>query len=414
VKPRRWVLPALLALAWGCRSARPPTAPAYLLDPRLGLEGPFDPQIATAWEALAGGRPAPAAGTSAPGPAGQILSIQEALAAGALDSARSACEAAFHDGIQTAPLLAACGETAGRQGRWIEAHDLFEAAMLRLPASAALRSLVQHSTDPAATELVGRAEEELSNDEAAEARSAAERARSLNPGNVEATLLAGRAARSEGDLETAFERFREAMAARPKDSSIAAQTADLAFRTQNFAEASAIYGELARKDRAYAERARAAEEEFLVSNWPPAERAAAHAPRLTRAQAIGLLWRLVAPLRSVETRATPPVATDILDRGDQRRLSRALQLGLLTVELATHRARPDAFVTRAEAIRMLLRAGELAGWGKMADCMGRVTSEGAQTAAAARCGLIAEGRARSVSGPAFRAAVRAMREAEAR
>jgi hypothetical protein len=55
------------------------------------------------------------------------------------------------------------------------------------------------------------------------------------------------------------------------------------------------------------------------------------------------------------------VATDLLDRRDSRATMRAVSLGLLDVDPDTHRARPDAPLTRAAAARLLVRLGTTLG-----------------------------------------------------
>jgi hypothetical protein len=105
-----------------------------------------------------------------------------------------------------------------------------------------------------------------------------------------------------------------------------------------------------------------------------------------------------------------PVASDILARADQRVLSRGLQLGLISVDTATHRARPDAFLTRSEAARILLRAGAVTGAPGLAACAGKPENAGKPAALAAGCGLLPSSRSRTVSGAEFRRAIAFLQE----
>jgi hypothetical protein len=120
---------------------------------------------------------------------------------------------------------------------------------------------------------------------------------------------------------------------------------------------------------------------------------------------VTLLWKLLPQIRSASPTDRAPVASDIVSRKDQRILARALQLGLISVDPATHRARPDGVLSRVDAVRMLLRAGSLAGSRAGDACV----SPGARVAdvlpAAARCGLLPASRRSGVSGAEFRRAI---------
>ena len=99
------------------------------------------------------------------------------------------------------------------------------------------------------------------------------------------------------------------------------------------------------------------------SNWPEAERQAARARRLTRAGAASLVWWMFPEVRDARVTGSV-VATDVLERRDSRPMMRAVALGLLDVDADTHRARPDAALSRAAAAQLLLRlAGVLRGAG---------------------------------------------------
>ena len=83
-----------------------------------------------------------------------------------------------------------------------------------------------------------------------------------------------------------------------------------------------------------------------MANWPPAEREAARAPRLTRAQAAELVWWMVPEVREARGSAAV-IASDAVSRRDSRPLTRAVALGLLEVDPETHRVSPDAHLYAA-------------------------------------------------------------------
>jgi hypothetical protein len=120
---------------------------------------------------------------------------------------------------------------------------------------------------------------------------------------------------------------------------------------------------------------------------------------------VTLLWKLLPQIRSVPATARAPIASDILSRKDQRILSRALQLGLLSVDPSTHRARPDAALARIEAVRMLLRAGGLAGLKAGDACAAKGEKSADVLSLAVRCGLLPSAGRTGITGPEFRRAI---------
>ena len=98
------------------------------------------------------------------------------------------------------------------------------------------------------------------------------------------------------------------------------------------------------------------------------------------------------------------VAVDVLERRDSRVMIRAVALGLLDVDPETHRARPDAPLSRAAAAQMLLRLSViLRKTAAPSGCLSPA-GEGIRTGAeairlAARCGLLSESGGTYVGGP---------------
>ncbi len=399
--------------AASCKSAAPPdkVLPSYLLDPRIGLEGPFSPGTEEGWRLLRSGSAGDAsrvfqsAGKSKAAAVGRVEALLES---GRLSEARSACEDAFQAGIGTVPLLAACGEAAGRQDAWSEALDLFEAASLRAPDLRALTELKLQAAPRAVAELVRRGEAALDDSEVAEAESAADRAVSIEPQNRSALRLSGAAALAREDEGKALGRYFAAWNLDRTDADSGERAGDIALKVGRYDSAYEIFSTLSRRDPRFRSRADECQEEFVISNWPGPDRASAHAARLTRAQAATLLWRLLPEIRNVPVAPGAPVASDILSRSDQKVLGHCLGIGLLSVDAATHRARPDVFLTRTESVRLLVRAAALTGHARSTACIDEKAAPEGLAAAAAACGILPAGKGSAVSGREFRRAIAAL------
>ena len=398
---------AAALLLGGCRSALAPArAPAFLLDPRTGLEGPFPETIGRGWDKILSREWEEALRlfSGQRGDAAAIGAIQALLGLGRLDEAHASCDAALKRGGETAPALAACGEVAARRDEWPAAYDLFEAVVLRVPASEGLIERRDAAARRAVDALIEKSREEIAG-HPADAQADAERALEISPSRREAMVAAGRAATAAGDLSAAFARLYAAWKLDPADVSTGEQAGELASKVGRGDASFEIFTALARIDPRFRERARESEEDFVISNWPSAEREIARARRLTRAGGVTLLWKLMPQIRSVAASARSPIASDILSRKDQRILSRALQLGLLSVDPSTHRARPDVALARIEAVHMLLRAGGLAGLKAGDACASKGEKSAEVLSAAARCGLLPPAGRTGVTGPEFRRAI---------
>jgi hypothetical protein len=203
----------------------------------------------------------------------------------------------------------------------------------------------------------------------------------------------------------ALARYREAIALGNVPIEAEVSAASLALEQGDYEMAVSLYTSLAGQDPEYADRAAQARLAFRIANWPEPERVAARAKRLTRSGAANLTWWMFPEVR--EARVTGGlVASDVLERTDSRAVMRAISLGLLEVDPDTHRARPDAALTRAAAARWLLR---------LAAVLGRTTPKpacpalsgatarfGSDTiAVAVKCGLLSESGGSVVSGEEF-------------
>jgi tetratricopeptide (TPR) repeat protein len=398
---------AAALLAAGCRSAGPPARPpAFLIDPRTGLEGPFPEAIGRGWEKILSREwdEALRLFSGQRGEAASVGAIEALLGLGRLDEAGAACESALGRGSETAPALAACAEVAARRGDWAQAYDLFEAVVLRLPSSEGLIERRDEAARKAVDGLIERARAETAL-HPADAQADAERALEIAPGNREAMMASGRAAAAAGDPSAAFARLYAAWKLDPSDVAVGEQAGDLARKVGRGDAAFEIFSALARTDPRFRSRAQESEEDFVISNWPAGDREIAHAQRLTRAGGVTLLWKLLPQIRSVSATDRAPIASDILARKDQRILSRALQLGLLSVDPSTHRARPDAALSRVEGVRMLLRASGLVGLRAGEACVSKGATGADVVSAAVRCGLLPAARRAGISGAEYRRAI---------
>jgi tetratricopeptide (TPR) repeat protein len=382
--------------------------PSYVLDPRLGLEGPFPRSVEEGWRLLSSGRPedALAAFQAGPGtPAARIGRIEAQLETKKVLEARAGCDSAFRDGIGTAPLLAACGEAAARQENWSDAFDLFVAASLRAPGLLQLAELKRAAAPRAAAELVAQGEQAKEENEMAEAENAADRALAIDATSLPALRLSAAAALAREDEAKALNRYRAAWELDRSDRESGEQAGDLALKLGRYDAAYQVFSALAQADPKYLPRAEECQEEFVISNWPAPDRASAHAARLTRAQAGTLLWRLLPEIRDVPLPSSAPIASDILSRPDQRILAHCLGIGLLTVDASTHRARPDVSLSRADAVRLLTRSASLTGRASITACVDEKAGADGVVAAASSCGLLPAGKATAVSAREFRRAI---------
>jgi tetratricopeptide (TPR) repeat protein len=401
---------AIVAVAIGCHTTAPVSEtrrPPWLVDPRAGLPGPFAPDAGEGWAALSRGDLEVAARiyARARDAASRIGAIEAMAAGGDFDRAHEACGRLFDEGLATAPLLSACGQTEAELGQWADAYELFRDAARKLPGEPGLSPLAAGIALRAVEDRLSRARSATAEGDYGEAAVEAEAALRIAPESLEALKAAREAEEGKEDWDAAFRHAEAAHRLAPGDAELAEAAARLADRTRRFDVAAQIYGELAASEPRFAERAARSREEFIISNWPSEDRAAARAARLTRAQACVLVWRLLPGIRSVAAAASAPVAADILTRRDRKVLSRSIQLGLIGVDASTHRARPDALLTRADAARLLVRAASLVGSDDVRDCLeAGDPADGALTRVVA-CGWLSSGRGSGISGAELRRAL---------
>jgi len=400
-------LAALLAHA--CASSTPaPPRDAFPLDPREGLVGPFEDSIGEGWRALVAGDTTAAArefglahaGDSAK--AGRIGTIEVLVRTGRSADALPECAKETASPAPTLPLLVACGEAEARAGSPVAAYELYARAAATGGAERpGLAARAQKLQPAAADALFAEAERDAAAGRFDAARAEAARAAGWEPPSGPIFVRAAAIECASGQKERALQYDREALSLGGLTPDQRAEAGRLALEIGDDALAVSVFDALAAEDPRFADSAEEARLAFRISNWPEAERRAARARRITRSQAADLVWWMFPEVR--EARATGAVATDVLDRRDAPALMRAVSLGLLDVDADTHRARPDATLSRPAAAQMMLR---LAGWlsGPRAPLPCLRDSPGPWRGGvdalrlASRCGLLSESGGAAVSG----------------
>ena len=323
--------------------------------------GPFASETVRGCEALARGdaRAAEASFAAARSEGSQQLAaeigwIEAVVLQGRSEAGLAACEKQLAAGDPTAPLLVACGEARARAGDAVEGHALYRRALARAGDRPGLDARTEELRLAARDELAARARASAAKKEWGAGRAAIARAIALAPESSPLRAEAGDIEAETGDKSAALRRYREAMEIEPRNTAVLEKTGALALALGDHALAVTVFERLARADPRFADRAEDARLAFRVANWPPAEREAARAARLTRAQAAELVWWMVPEVR--ETRGTAGViASDAVSRRDSRPLTRAAALGLLEVDQETHRVSPDSHLSLPAAAKLLVR-----------------------------------------------------------
>lgn len=387
---------------------------SFPLDPREELAGPFPAEIASGWRALLAGDTAEAeeeferARSRAAGLAAEIGLVEAWVLGKEPERAAKACLSLLKSGEPTLPLLVACGEAWATRPEPSDALELYEQAVARAPQRKGLRARASELRASARAELVREAKASAEKTDWETARSRIVRAIELDGKSGELRALAGDIERAAGFGEKALERYREAIDLGAKDVTLREKAAELALEVSEHALAVSLFDDLAREEPRFRTRAEQARLLFRVANWPAPEREAASSTRLTRAEAVRLVWWMIPEVREAVV-ASGVIASDIVSRRDSRALERALSLGLLDVDRRTHRANPDAALTLVAGSRLLLRLVTLLSTSSpppacYGDVLPRSGTEAARAASA--CGLIddREGAGPSppvLSGPEF-------------
>jgi tetratricopeptide (TPR) repeat protein len=407
----------LLLFSAACATSPGGAAPAgragrsekFPLDPREELAGPFPDGVESGWAALVAGDAATAdrefsrARAGQPNRAAEIGLIESRLLRGRTAEALSGCSEALGGATPTVPLLVACGEARARAGQIFEAHELYARAAAGSGGRSAIRERAAELKAEAVEALRTSASAGAKDQNFPDARGRIDRAIEIDPGDAGLHALAGEIELSAGNRDRAFERFREAYRLDAKSVAVQEKLAELAIE-KDPALAVSVLDSLARHDPRYGERAAEARLVFRASNWPAPEREAAGSERLTRAGAATLVWWMFPEIREARV-TTSVIASDAVSRRDTRAILRAVSLGLLDVDRDTHRARPDAGLTRRAAARMLLRLLRIVNPGVHPRCLegARESRRSAVEAvrAAVQCGLLEESESSWVPGREF-------------
>jgi tetratricopeptide (TPR) repeat protein len=404
-----------LAFAVSCATAPPAPGPRdkFPLDPREGLEGPFDPAIESGWKSLVAGDAAAArrefaAAPQEPGSAGRIGEIEALVAGKNLPDALAFCREDLASVRPTLPLLVACGEANAGSGQAMAAFDLYREAAGRAPDRPGLAARAEELRRQASEGLRREAREAAGQGDWKAARQAASRAVEIDPGSAPAHETFGDVAREAGEPKQALAEYQEALELDPGSRTLQEKTARLAIELSDYAAAIGPLDSLAAADPKYAAQAAQARVDFRVANWPAGEREAAKSQRLTRGEAARLVWWMMPEVRETAV-ATGVIASDVVGRPDSREVSRAVSLGLLDADPDTHRARPDAPLTLSAAARLYFQLLAMLAPAAAPECLaGRPAagiSRGEAVRAARDCGVVGENDGSPVTGPAFTASL---------
>jgi tetratricopeptide (TPR) repeat protein len=394
-----------------CASAPPPAAAAdkFPLDPREGLSGPFDASIDKGWRALQSGDAAGArrAFEETPdGPSGRAAAIGSVEALVLLEKpepAEAICARELAEGPGTLPLWTACGERAARAGDPSSAFTLYERAAERAPQRHGIVKRADELRAQATEAVLAAAERDSEKGRRPEAAAAVAQALAWNPGSAPVLVRAAEVECAGGEKESALRYYRDALALGGVDEEAERRAGDLALETGDYAMAVMVFDSLAARNPQLKDRAAEARLAFRIDNWPDAERQAARSRRLTRSGAALLVSWMYPELREGRIQSGV-VAGDVLERKDRTVMIRAVGLGLLDVDPETHRARPDASLSRTAAAQFLLRlAVVLTKPGVPTGCLApapeaaRMGTDAIRLAG--RCGLLSESGGMYVSGP---------------
>ncbi len=418
---RRRALPpggAILLLALGGCSSAPPAAPAApaasgttfaFRDPGFSLPaGPLPRrdgrEIARAMEAVRKGDAVQArerfsfGAAAAKNPLPFRLGVAYAdLLAGRYDPAREALERLVREAPGYVPAAEALADLDAAEGREREALDRYRTLLKILPADPRLAAREESVRDSLVGKLEAAAESALAARDLAGARRDALSVLEVAPSSPAAYRLLARAAEAEGRPADAWSAAAKAVALDPADQEWSRKAADLAMQSGHYAEAVALYDDLAKRDPSLEEALEEAQYQFQVQTLPEVPRRAALSTKVTRAQFAVLAWWLVPEVRDARVPAAPDLAVDAIERPESQALVRAIALGFFAVAPGTHRVGADQPLTRSEAAALLRRVGRLAaGTGPVPDCL----AEGRPPAASPEsCGILSESTSRTVTGP---------------
>lgn len=424
--PRAAVLLGLLALG-GCATAPPPpaerpgldAAPFAFRDPRDGapLPAPAGRDAKALDAALGAVRRGDGAGAekalsvrrkagSEEPPALALARLYLALARGERDEPRAELARRTAASPTWVAAVEAEADLAAAEGRSADALERYRTLARLVPSDRRAQARVEEFRALVAASKRQEAESALAAGDLDAARRSAHALLQLEPASVSGLLLLSRSAAAGGKAEDAWTWAREARRRAPADRTVAAFAGETAAKAGRWADAAAIFEELAASDPAFVAQAEEARLEFRIQNLPEAARTAANSVRLTRAQLATLLWWAVPEFREALVPPGVEIAVDVVDRPDRTALVRAIGLGYLSVSPETHRVGAETALTREALAGAARRVALLAGRGRTpAGCLGPDPPIPAQLS---ECGILSETPTRNVTG---REALRALEKA---
>ncbi len=286
-------------------------------------------------------------GDAAP-PALRLAALYARLAAGPADDVVAELKGLTERHPTWLAPVEALADAALARGEPRIALERYRAALALAPDDRRLREREARVHDGLVAQRRTEGEAALAANDLAAVRKSALALLELEPKGPLGYQLLSRAALAAGKVEDAYTAAHQALARAPADVGWKAFTAELAMKTGRFAEAVEMYDALAAGDRRFEREADDARLEFRIQNMPDLPRRAAQSAKLTRGQFAVLLWWVVPEVRQAQAPTSADVAVDAVDRPDQGPLTRAIALGVLTVNRETHHVGPETAVTRTE------------------------------------------------------------------
>ena len=404
---------ALGLLVTACASApRPeavaPDSPFGIRDPAFSLPpGTFSPsdarRLRNGMDELRAGETAKArksfssaaAKSATPAPFRLGLAYADLLIS-RFSSARESLTALVRENPGWVPAAEALADLDAAEGRDREALEGYRKLESALPDDPRLRNRLAAIRKALVAKTSAEAEAALAAKDLQAVRRVALALVEIDPSSPAGYRFLARSAEAEGRFENAFTAATKAHTLDPTDDAWIGVTAGLAMKTARYAEAVALYGDLAKRRPEAEASLEEARFQFQVQNLPEAARRAALSPRVSRAQMAVLAWWLVPEVRDARVPAAPEVAVDAVDRAESQALVRAIALRFFSVSHETHRVGADQPVSRTEAAGIFRRVAVLSSGGSpLPECL---AEEHPSSASLEKCGILPSTTARTLSG----------------
>ena len=342
----------------------------------------------------------------------QLGELYVDLVVGRQEEAERSLESLLAKNPRYTAALEARADLRAAQGKWLEALDAYRAVSQQLPSDTRVARRAGEMRHEVSVQRQAEARQALATHELDAARRAAVALVTLDPTSVEGYQILSQTAQASGNLDDAYVWAARARALDPADNEWSVTVAELAMKTGHFADAVSLYDELAGDDPMFGEMADEARLEFRIQNLPERARRAALSSRLTRSHLAVLSWWFVPEVQHALVPNAPEVAIDVVDRSDRPELVRAISLGFLAVSRETHRASPEAPVSRSEFSACLRKIAAFVAHGRVLPSCLRMNVSGADSLL--ECGILSDASSRSVDGKqavvAIERAARAGRE----